>query len=290
MPVDREELEKLHAEAKRIRKNFRYILEDLKRSPENIDLLRQRDSLRKRYDQIQSLLDEARAAKEAGPAEPIDEPFDEVDMSIFEPKPFEIPAAVHIAQRGPVAGPSRGPWFSQKDFRMMVSAVLLILLAPFFYLYFVKGLRFYEVPSRSMEPTLLPGDRLVAVQPSVYQRGDVVVLPDSSAPGDYLVKRLVAFGGDTVEISNGSLFVNGQPITEPYVTEAAKESFGQITVSPGEVYLLGDNRNNSEDSRVWENGKQFSELAGRVIWIYAPSNRRGALPVQTEAFEDAQRP
>jgi len=291
MAVDREEIEKLHAEAKRIRKNFRYIHQDLKRSPENIDLLRQRDSLKKRYGQIQTLLDEARAAGKAVPDEPeVDSDPQAVDMSIFEPKPFEIPAAVHIKQRGAASGGSGGTRFTVKDICTIVSVVILILVVPFFYLYFVKGMRFYEVPTQSMEPTLMPGDRIVTVRPSVYERGDVVVLPDPNAPGDFLVKRLVALGGDTVEIANGSLFVNGQPINEPYVTKAATEGYAPIKIEEGHVYLLGDNRNNSEDSRAWGTGKALSELVGRVDYVYSPASRRGALPDRSAVFADVSTP
>ena len=291
MALDRADIEKLLAEAKRIRKNFRYIHQDLKRAPENVDLLRQRDHLKKRYTQIQAQLHEARAAGDAVPEEKADEAEGlAVDMSIFEPKPFEIPAAVNVKGRAAAAPRSGGERVSAKDIRTIVSVVLLVLVVPFFYLYFVMGMRFYEVPTSSMEPTLVPGDRIVAVRPSSYVRGDVVVLPDPKSPGDFLVKRLVAFAGDTVEIANGNLFVNGQPVTETYTNAPAREAFGPVTVPSGEVFLLGDNRNNSEDSRAWGPGKPLDQLRGRVRLIYSPSSRRGAVADASAAFTEVPAP
>ena len=274
MAVSREDIEKLHTEAKRIRKNFKYLQDDLKRLPENIDLLRQRDNLKKRYSEIQALLDQARAAGVRVPEEREDKPDGQsVDMSIFEPKPFEIPAAVHIKQRGAAAGERAR--FTFKDVRTIVSVVILVFLLPFFYLYFVKNMRFYEVPTESMKSTLLPGDRIVAGQPGQYARGDVVVLADPSNPGDYLVKRLVAFGGDTVEITNGNLLINGHPIAEKYAT-AAEDNLRPYKVPEGAVYLLGDNRNNSEDSRHNGMGLVDSDrIVGKLWFTISPWKKIG---------------
>ena len=291
MALDRAEIESLHAEAKRIRKRFRYVHEDLKRSPQNIDLMKQRNSLKKRYEELQARLNALRAAGVAVPEDRDDEvDAPSVDMSVFEPKPFEIPAAVQVKQRGGGAARAGGARLSANDIRTIVSVSLLIVVLPFFYLYFMKGMRFYEVPSKSMEATLAPGDRIVALKPSLYNRGDIVVLPDPANPGDFLVKRLVAFGGDTVEIARGGLLVNGHPITEPYVTQAANEKFGPVTVPQGEVFLLGDNRNNSEDSRGWQEGKRLAALVGRVVAIYSPSGRRGFLPDGSTAFGEVLAP
>lgn len=141
-----------------------------------------------------------------------------------------------------------------------------------------------------MEPTLLAGDRIVAIRPSQYTRGDIVVLNDPDSPGDYLVKRLVAFGDDVVEVANGTLLVNNQPIVEPYLKEPMTYTFGPYTVRPGDVFVLGDNRNNSHDSHVWQTGRPETELQGRVYWVYAPAGRRGGLDDHTSAFADVITP
>ncbi|MDZ4859916.1 MAG: signal peptidase I [Candidatus Hydrogenedentes bacterium] len=290
MAIDREEIDKLHEEAKRVRKNFRYIIQDLKRSPENIDLLRQREHLKKRYDQIQTMLTDAREARDALlDDEPEGQEVPQIDMSIFEPKPYEVPVAVVVQQRTASARTGGSP-LTFKNVRIAITAALLLVLVPFFYLYFMRNMRFYEVPTRSMEPTLQAGDRIIAVEPSQYARGDIVVLNDPQAPGDYLVKRLVAFAGDSIEVVNGALLINNQPIDEPYIRERMEYIFGPVTVSNEEVYLLGDNRNESDDSHIWQSGRPLSELRGRVHFIYSPSSRRSSLDNQRARFHDVKSP
>ncbi|HRI87652.1 MAG TPA: signal peptidase I [Candidatus Hydrogenedentes bacterium] len=290
MPIDRDEIEKLHAEAKRIRKNFRYIQKDLQRSPENIDLLRQRELLKKRYEQILTILSDAREAEGMLTADVADEPeVPQVDMSIFEPKPFEVPASVYV-KPSTQTGSALGAWITVKNLRILVAVIVLLFLIPFYYLYFMREMRFYEVPTRSMEPTLQVGDRIVASTPQSYERGDVVVLTDPQNPGDYLVKRLVALGGDTVEVANGTLFINNQPITEPYIKEPINYSFGPTTVPYEEIFLLGDNRNESDDSHIWQEGRVLSDLRGRVSWIYSPSERGGGIVDYQIAFSDVKSP
>ena len=290
MALDRSEIEKLHVEAKRIRRNFRYIHDDLKKQPENIDLLRQRDHLKKRYSEITAILAEAREPEKSISSELADSTSQAptVDMSIFEPKPFEVPAAVAIKQRG--GTPGTGARITLNDIRKVLAVSALIVVLPFFYLRFVKDLSFFEVPSKSMEPTLLVGDRILSVAPGAYKRGDIVVLPDPQNPGDFLVKRLVAFGGDTIEVTNKTLFVNSQPITEKYLKESPQYTIPPTKVPDGEVYLLGDNRNESDDSHIWGTGRPLADLKGRVLYIYAPSTRRRNLPDQTPAFGDVKAP
>ncbi len=153
---------------------------------------------------------------------------------------------------------------------------IIILAIPLIYLFGFRNMRFFLVPSSSMEPTLLRGDYIVTLDAETYEPGVVVVLRDPEDENGYIVKRVVAAGGDTVAVSDGALFVNGEYISEPYLLDQPNYAFGPITVPPGSVLLLGDNRNNSEDSHLWQQKTQPVEsIIGRVRLIYFPYRRAG---------------
>lgn len=113
----------------------------------------------------------------------------------------------------------------------------------------------YNIPTASMHPTLQVGDTVLArkVGGAAVGRGDVVVFRDEAWGGELMVKRVVAVGGDTVATSgdNRRLTVNGQPVDEPYLATQGRqgESFS-VTVPQGRLFMLGDNRVGSLDSRT----------------------------------------
>lgn len=152
--------------------------------------------------------------------------------------------------------------------------IFLLLLA---YLAGVRQVRFFMVPSRSMEPTLLQGDHLVTMNMARYQRGDIVVLREPEA-GDYIVKRLVGLPGDEISVRNRALYVNGEYLSEPYTQELMNYQIVQpIPVPAGEVFVLGDNRNESEDSHI-TGTKSMKDIIGKVLFIYYPYARFGRVP------------
>lgn len=102
-----------------------------------------------------------------------------------------------------------------------------------------------------MEPTLLPGDRLLVerVGPnSALRNGEIIVLEDPFRKGETIIKRLIAQGDSWVAIYRGTVFVNGQPLYEPYIQEPPLYILPPVYVPPGYIFVLGDNRNRSEDS------------------------------------------
>ena len=164
----------------------------------------------------------------------------------------------------------------------------LILVAILFYLFVGRGLRFFRVPSSSMEPTLFPMDYIVTMDEKTYDRGDIVVLRDPEEKGGYIVKRIVAVGGDTVSASGGAVYLSGHYISEPYVKAPGTYRLHRTEVPEGKAFLLGDNRDNSEDSHLWEQKAQpVANIIGRVRFIYYPYDRFGPLrrhaPVSTFA-------
>lgn len=134
----------------------------------------------------------------------------------------------------------------------------------------------FQVEQYSMEPTLLPRDR-VLVDKFLYRlrqphRGDVVVLKYPLNPQRNYIKRIVALPNDTVEVREGILYVNGQPTREPYINGHSVGNFGPATVPPDSVFVMGDNRNNSEDSRAF--GPLAKDLiVGQATLIYWPPTR-----------------
>ena len=157
------------------------------------------------------------------------------------------------------------------------AAIVLVLLIGYFF--GIRGMRFFMVPTSSMEPTLLRRDHIVSMTEKNHQRGDVVVHRDPTEAGAYLVKRIVGLPGDVLSIEGGALFINGSYASEPYILEPM-----QITLDPpvqvpeDQVWVLGDNRNASEDSINWGHGIWMDDVIGKVHYIYRPLSRIGSVP------------
>ncbi len=135
----------------------------------------------------------------------------------------------------------------------------------------------YEIPTASMDPNIQPEDRVLANR-FIYHlrdihRGDVIVFDppanvNSTVP---LVKRVIGLPGDTVEVKNSRLLVNG----EAFVVEGATQpryAYGPVVVPAGMLFVLGDNRNNSYDSHAWGFVPRDAVL-GEVFMVYWPLGR-----------------
>jgi signal peptidase I len=118
------------------------------------------------------------------------------------------------------------------------------------------------IPSESMLPTLEVGDRLIVEKLSYYthppQRGDIIVFApppqlqeQGFAADQAFIKRVIGLPGDTVEINNGRVLINQVFLTEPYIAQAPNYLMSPMVVPPNQLFVMGDNRNNSNDSHVW---------------------------------------
>jgi signal peptidase I len=141
------------------------------------------------------------------------------------------------------------------------------------------NLRAYSIPSSSMSPTLGPGDRVLTVSPrfaGTPKRGEVWVFRYSEPGAKSFIKRVVAVPGDTVAITDGKLLVNDSPVNEPYLSEALKYESQATKLGTGQFFVLGDNRNNSNDSHVFGpvGGESF---LGKVEFRYWPPNKTGGI-------------
>ena len=141
----------------------------------------------------------------------------------------------------------------------------------------------FVIPSESMVPTLMIGDRVLANK-FIYDftdpdRGDVVVFESVEVEGQDLIKRVVGTPGDTVEVRDGTLYVNGEPQDEPYTNQ---ESVGisppqeEFEVPEDTIFVMGDNRTNSRDSRFFGPVPE-ENLEGEAFMIFWPPTRLSAL-------------
>lgn len=136
----------------------------------------------------------------------------------------------------------------------------------------------FYIPSESMVPTLMVGDR-VLVNKFIYrftepQRGDIVVFKSVEGGGEDLIKRVVGIPGDRIAVRDGRLYVNGEPRREPYVNRKFPDHsfFGPKRVPPEHVFVMGDNRANSRDSRYF-GPVPYENLEGRAFLLFWPPDR-----------------
>ncbi len=174
-----------------------------------------------------------------------------------------------------------------------VIAIVAIGLALVVQAFIVKP---YRIPSPSMNDTLLPGDR-VLVNRLVYHfrdvhRGDIIVFHYPVDTSYVFIKRVVGLPGDTLQVKDGLLYVNGAQLSEPYIrkvngvpetTEPGQPMPGSTmlpawslkepyTVPAGNYFVMGDNRTESDDSRTW-GPVPAKDLIGRAFFIYWPVTR-----------------
>jgi signal peptidase I len=193
--------------------------------------------------------------------------------------------------------------------RLILLALVIALL--------IKALlvQVFFIPSGSMEPTLQPGDRVI-VQKVSYRfhdprHGDVIVFRNPNGrpvqrgavgsflhwlgtnlgmfgstegtcgdtnPDEDFVKRVIGLPGDTVQGKGGSVWLNGRRLAEPYVHGARTSTFPLVHVPAGQLFVMGDNRANSCDSRFGLGLVQIDDVIGPVVVRIWPPDRLGSLP------------
>lgn len=182
------------------------------------------------------------------------------------------------------------------------SLVIAVVLALFVRTWVFQA---FKIPTGSMERNLLIGDHLIvnkmifaptasrlerAILPSrPIRRGDVIVFKYPKEPDRDFVKRVIGLPGDRLELRRKVVYINGQPLKEPYVqwldppstdgparTDDLREEYGPVTVPAGQYFMMGDNRDNSEDSRYWGFMPE-SYVKGQALFIYYSFDDTGSV-------------
>ena len=172
--------------------------------------------------------------------------------------------------------------------REYAEAIILALILALFIRTFV--VQAFKIPSPSMVPTLLIGDhilvnkflfgfhipfsdgKIMAIREP--KRGDVVVFRYPRDRKLDFIKRCIAVGGETVEVRDKQVFINGEPIVVPQAVFLdrgslmnGRDNFGPVTVPEGSIFVMGDNRDNSNDSRFW-GFVDLADVKGKAMVIY----------------------
>jgi signal peptidase I len=166
-----------------------------------------------------------------------------------------------------------------------VVLIAIALLLAFIIRTFIAEPRY--IPSASMVPTLLKDDRLVIEKVSYYFHspdfGDIVVfnppveLQSRGYPKDQaFIKRIIGRPGDNIKITEGKVYLNGEPLEEKYIAEPPESPMKEVKVPTGEYFVMGDNRNDSNDSRYW-GFLPKQNIIGRAVFRFWPLNRGGLI-------------
>lgn len=176
--------------------------------------------------------------------------------------------------------------FARSCFEFILMLIIVLGVAWLVRTYVVAP---YEIPSASMEPTILVGDRVFSEKISYYegdvQPGDIVTFDDPEMPSRTLIKRCIATSGQTVDLIDGAVYVDGEVLSEPYAQGPSYPLTPVVgvtveypyTVPDGCIWVMGDNRGNSADSRYFGTIPE-SSISGRACFTYWPLDHIGVLP------------
>ena len=132
------------------------------------------------------------------------------------------------------------------------------------------------VPTGSMIPTINIDERIfvdkITRHFSPVKHGDIVVFPSPDTPEELYVKRVIAMAGDVLEIYDGGVYLNGELLDEPFIADVTQGRYGPYHVPEGHIFVMGDNRNHSRDSRKWvtTNYVPLSAVQGRGVAVLWP--------------------
>ena len=135
-----------------------------------------------------------------------------------------------------------------------------------------------KIPSESMEQTIMTGDRVFGNRLAYVfgepERYDIIIFKYPDDESQLFIKRLIGLPGETVEIRDGKVYIDGalEPLDDSFVPEVPTGDYGPYKVPENSYFMLGDNRENSRDSRFWDNTfVTFDQIVGKAVLRYFPS-------------------
>jgi signal peptidase I len=165
------------------------------------------------------------------------------------------------------------PWWKETLETILWALVLALILRTFV-------VQAFWIPSGSMIPTLLPGDRVLVAKFwysfTEPKRGQIIVFEYPVDPKRDFVKRVIGLPGDVVDIRDGVVYIDGNPLSEPYVQYHDSYDMESTRVPEDEYFVMGDNRPNSQDSRFWGFVPE-ENIKGPAFFRYWPLTRVGGL-------------
>ncbi len=195
--------------------------------------------------------------------------------------PAELPAAAPANSVG--APPAARPRLSTVALLREIIETVILTVIIYAVVNFATGR--FKVEGSSMEPSVHPGQYVLVDKVSYRlgqpQRGDVVVFNYPLATDRDFIKRIIGLPGETVSVANGVVQVNDHALKEPYIA-APPLTGGTWTLSPDQYFVMGDNRNNSSDSRSW-GPLDRKYLIGKAVLVYWPPVNWGLVPHYTYA-------
>jgi signal peptidase I len=171
---------------------------------------------------------------------------------------------------GPAARGGYRTWLGATLRDVFGTIVPAIIIALLIHVFLAQATRVY---GQSMEPNLHTNERLV-IEKLTYRfhgprRGDVVVIKDPGGSPELLIKRVVGLPGERVTVANSRVFIDGRPLDEPYLDQPTQGSGRSWIVPPFSVFVMGDNRSASRDSRVF-GPVSMDEIIGRALFRFWP--------------------
>ena len=180
----------------------------------------------------------------------------------------------------PEWGAESSPSLARRFMRFVAELLQTVLIAGVLFLAVNLLTARIRVEGISMEPSLHDGQFVVvsrlAYRWTTPQRGDIIVFRFPLDPERRFIKRVIGLPGETITAQGGELYVDGELIDEPYLTVTPRYS-GEWTLNPDEIFVLGDNRNNSSDSQNW-GALSMDEIIGKAILVYWPPAEAGPIP------------
>ena len=189
-------------------------------------------------------------------------------MNNYQPPQSNSFEPLEPLQEQPEAETS-GCWmFLREIFETLLLAAVLFLV--------INGLTArVRVDGPSMEPSFFDRDRIVVSKVSYMlgdiQRGDVIVFPAPVDPEEDYIKRVIGLPGDHIRIAGGYVYINDVALEEPYIQAPPLSNMQEMIVPDNSVFVMGDNRNVSSDSRAW-GSLPIDDIIGKAVFVYWPLN------------------